>query len=593
MPPQQIRHSSFVKRVRETAAAKQPKGIASKVGAKNAREAFFVLILGLLLSLNSGYINGLCLSGLVGPDRQAVSAFTGTYTKSGLALASGDPKLFGFEFTLILSFIGGALISGAMNPQAIPHKLVPTYGPTFLIGSIFMIASAIFGVTLPNGRALYYFAAMANGLQNGMTSTYSANLIRTSHLTGTSTDIGLIAGQMLRGNMKNYWKFKVLVGLAASFWLGGLISFYSAQKFLSQSLWFSAALYLLVGMTHCVYVVLSQKVSFVQAMTGAWKWEKVLETMASSLNPEGGGLEAGMTDEQIDRIFKTIDTDDSGTIDADELKVALDDMGMKLSEQCVASMLKVVDENGDGVVDILEFRTLVNIATERAKFRKEKKMARKKSSMFGLKSSFTDAASVTGRPSVNLSERNGDEESSLKKMSVLPPSIAEEEGNVLKGSSTLPRTFDEALPSRSQAGNGDTDNRAIVVTEAKYPYAVVGCNKPWEDLCGFNESEAVGQNMAAMIQGPKTNREGIKKSMEELIGGADYVECETINYRKDGSTFKNFLQMGPLYDNNDEVDEEKGEREVAYFVGILKNIGEFAQSLSDEDWDEDKKVVVS
>ncbi|KAK1744405.1 hypothetical protein QTG54_004938 [Skeletonema marinoi] len=439
-----------------------------------------------------------------------------------------------------------------------------------------MIASAIFGVTLPNGRALYYFAAMANGLQNGMTSTYSANLIRTSHLTGTSTDIGLIAGQMLRGNMKNYWKFKVLVGLAASFWFGGLISFYSAQRFLSQSLWFSAALYLLVGMTHCVYV-----------------WEKVLETMASSLNPAGGGLEAGMTDEQIDRIFKTIDTDDSGTIDADELKVALDDMGMKLSEQCVASMLKVVDENGDGVVDILEFRTLVNIATERAKFRKEKKMARKKSSMFGLKSSFTDEASATGRQSVNLSERNGDEESSLKKFSILPPSIAEEEGNVLKGSGTLPRTFDEALPTRSKAGNGDTGNRAIVVTEARYPYAVVGCNKPWEDLCGFNESEAVGQNMSAMIQGPKTNREGIKKSMEELIGGADYVECETINYRKDGSTFKNFLQMGPLYDDNDEGDEEKGEREVAYFVGILKNIGEFAQSLTDGDWEENKNVVVS
>jgi hypothetical protein len=169
----------------------------------------------------------------------------------------------------------------------------------FLIGSMCMIASAIFGVSFPDGRALYYFAAMANGLQNGMTSTYSANLIRTSHLTGTSTDIGLIAGQMLRGNMKNYWKFKVLVGLASSFWLGGLISFYSAQKFLTQSLWFSAVLYLLVGVTHVVYVTITQRVSFVQALTGTWKWDKVLETMASSLNPEGGGLEAGMTDEQL------------------------------------------------------------------------------------------------------------------------------------------------------------------------------------------------------------------------------------------------------------------------------------------------------
>ena len=143
--------SSWVERARSRVAMKKPQtGIASKVGAKSKSEAIFVLIIGLMLSLNSGYINGLCLSGLVGPDRQGVSAFTGTYTKSGLALASGDPKLFGFEFTLILSFIGGALISGMMNPQAIPHKLVPTYGPTFLIGSVFMIFSAVFGVLIPD-----------------------------------------------------------------------------------------------------------------------------------------------------------------------------------------------------------------------------------------------------------------------------------------------------------------------------------------------------------------------------------------------------------------------------------------------------------
>jgi hypothetical protein len=122
---------SFIRRVRER-SNKVPKGIASKVGAKNTREAVFVLVLGLMLSLNSGYINGLCLSGMVGPDRQGVSAFTAAYTKSGLALAAGDPKLFGFQFTLILSFIGGAFVSGAMNPDAVPHKLVPSYGPSKL-----------------------------------------------------------------------------------------------------------------------------------------------------------------------------------------------------------------------------------------------------------------------------------------------------------------------------------------------------------------------------------------------------------------------------------------------------------------------------
>ena len=160
------------------------------MGVTSAKEAYFVFAIGLLLSLNSGYINGLCLSGLLSEDgshKEPVSAFTGTYTKSGLSLANGEVKLFGFEFTLILSFIGGAVLAGLMNPKAIPHKLVPSYGPTFLIASLCMIASSIAAVLYPDGRALYYFAAMANGIQNGMTSTYSANLIRTSHLTGTST----------------------------------------------------------------------------------------------------------------------------------------------------------------------------------------------------------------------------------------------------------------------------------------------------------------------------------------------------------------------------------------------------------------------
>jgi len=136
------------------------------MGESSATEACFVFAVGLLLSLNSGYINGLCLSGLLsegGSDKQGVSAFTGTYTKSGLALANGEVVLFGFEFTLILSFIGGALVAGLMNPKAIPHKLVPSYGPTFLLGSGCMIAASISAMLHPESRALYYFAATANG----------------------------------------------------------------------------------------------------------------------------------------------------------------------------------------------------------------------------------------------------------------------------------------------------------------------------------------------------------------------------------------------------------------------------------------------
>ena len=260
----------------------RPHSFEIKNGVATSTEAHFILVLGMLLSLNSGYINGLCLGGLLsehGSRKQGVSAVTAMYTESGLALANGDSNLFGFELSLLLAFIGGACLAGAMNPKAASHALVPSYGPTFLIGSVSIFVASVAAEFDPNGRTLYYFAAIANGLQNGITSTYTANLIRTSHLTGTSTDIGLIVGQMLQGNWTNYWKLKILVGLATSFWFGSFISFWAAKEFLSQSLWFSAALYLMIGSGHLLFVTSTKR---------KWEWDKVVAISTTTLDKEFG-----------------------------------------------------------------------------------------------------------------------------------------------------------------------------------------------------------------------------------------------------------------------------------------------------------------
>lgn len=129
------------------------------------------------------------------------------------------------------------------------------------------------------------------------------------------------------------------------------------------------------------------------------------------MNPGSGGLDEGMTEEQIDNAFKTIDVDCSGTIDADELQVALEKMGMSVTPQCVANMLKVVDENGDGIVDRLEFHTLVRIATERARYKKEKKESRK-STINSIKASVAPLKSSV--MNFEDSERSGNDEQSPK-----------------------------------------------------------------------------------------------------------------------------------------------------------------------------------
>jgi hypothetical protein len=114
------------------------------------------MLLGILLSVNSGYIiNGLCLSGMLsenGSRRQALTAFTSAYAESSLALRCDNTQLFGSEVGLILSFLGGTCVAGALNPKAIPHsKLAPStsIGPSFLIGSVLMITSAILADLYP------------------------------------------------------------------------------------------------------------------------------------------------------------------------------------------------------------------------------------------------------------------------------------------------------------------------------------------------------------------------------------------------------------------------------------------------------------
>lgn len=569
-----IHSLSFFNKKRERRAS----SLGNMSGVRSTNEAHFVLLIGLLLSLNAGYINGLCLSGILsegGSRQQGVSAFTGTYTKSGLALGNGEVKLFGFEISLILSFIFGAMISGAMNPKAVPHRLAPSYGPNFVLGSVCMIVSAIMGDLDPHGRTLYYFAAIAMGIQNGMTSLYSANLIRTTHLTGTSTDIGLILGQVLRGERKNLWKLKVLVGLATSFWLGSFISFYSASKFLSRSLWFSVALFLAIGLAHLTFIVLTQKVSFVQAVFGRWKWHQVLEHMASSLN-DGGGSPAlsELKPEQIDSVFDLIDRDNSGEIDADELKEALAEMGMKtLTRKNVEAMISVVDENGDGVVDRDEFHTLVSIAALRAAHKQETKKKRRET-LQQLRSSLTLSR---GSNDAEPSDQNVNEESiTLQGQTLIDRADLRRR---------LPRTYEEAV-SMDKA-TSDEPTPAIIVTESTPPFCIVAVNEEWSDLCGYEEEEAISKSMSSLIQGPKTNRKGLKKAIADLDGGNDYVECETVNYRKDGSMFRNHLIMGPLYDSVGTDEEEKGEP--TYYVGILLNLGDLAQDMTIEGVKKDRE----
>lgn len=237
-PAQVSKINNPISRVTAKVEIKAPKKIASNVAVASS----------LLLAFNSGYINGCCLSGglVDGVTKQAVSAVTGAWTTSALGFAAGT-KAFPTQMKAIASYFGGSAIAGVMIPKPVAFQLAGNTGLAFLVGAAILYLASNLAGSDPSSMTPFYLALIANGLQNSITSVHTANLCRTAHFSGITSDMGTFVGQCLMGNRANLFKLKVFAALAASFWVGGVSSYYATQEMSNGSLLFSAALYLLIG----------------------------------------------------------------------------------------------------------------------------------------------------------------------------------------------------------------------------------------------------------------------------------------------------------------------------------------------------------
>ena len=311
------------------------------------KQNFFAFLAGLCLSFNSGYINGCCLSGLLKTCGTGVpvAAFTGAYTNAGLAIGAGNMAVAMANLKMIWSFQAGAAIEGFFNPRPKPNKITPRYGPTFLLGSVLLALSATRAYLHPDGRSFLYLAAMANGLQNALSSAYSANLIRSSHMSGITSDIGMILGQMLGGNMENAWRFVVLSGLCTSFLVGGVVSWFAVNRFKSLALVFNAFLFFAIAMATIAFTSYQQRVSLWKAASGNWDW----------------GMNEPPSQEYLSDLFARFDSDGSGCLDEEEFKGLLKAAGITgMTDIGMSAIFKSLDVDGSNGVSRSELYGLLS-----------------------------------------------------------------------------------------------------------------------------------------------------------------------------------------------------------------------------------------
>lgn len=207
------------------------------------------VVLGLILALNSGFINGCCLSGAITADgaKQAVAAVTASWTNSAMGLASGNMKQFSFLSQVIGAFMGGSAIAGLLNPRPTPFQVTTSaYALPLSIGGVLLAIASQLIKKMDTVKLGFLLCAMANGIQNSMTSTMTGNLCRTSHYSGITSDMGTFLGQILAGNKANMYKLKIFMALSLCFWAGGFISYGIGKEYGSTSLLFAAGLYAVI-----------------------------------------------------------------------------------------------------------------------------------------------------------------------------------------------------------------------------------------------------------------------------------------------------------------------------------------------------------
>lgn len=170
-----------------------------------------------LLACMAGMVN---VVGYLGFEHQAVTHLTGTTTLLGSAVAHGDTRALLHLAGVALAFVSGAALSGLIVQDS-TLRLGRRYGIALILESLLLFAAIpLFGHGRLAGALL---AAMACGLQNAMATTYSGAVIRTSHLSGMFTDLGIGLGHALRGLPLQKRRLLLCALIITSFFIGAVL----------------------------------------------------------------------------------------------------------------------------------------------------------------------------------------------------------------------------------------------------------------------------------------------------------------------------------------------------------------------------------
>lgn len=204
-----------------------------------------LLVLGYLglLAAVAGFVNSVLLLVMAFP----VGNLTALATK--LSMDSANPLLYDASMiaAIGLGFLAGAACCGAVFATE-PAR--PGRRQSAILAGEAALLVATTGIEFPELKVM--LAAAACGLQNAMTSAARGTTARTTHFTGTITDLGLMLGRRRRQQVDR-WAAAVLVTTLTLFLAGGVAGEVVGVRLGDTALFIPAAACLVIAAAGLLY----------------------------------------------------------------------------------------------------------------------------------------------------------------------------------------------------------------------------------------------------------------------------------------------------------------------------------------------------
>ena len=171
-----------------------------------------------LLAINAGMINVL---GLITVLHQSVSHMTGNVSFLAMAVVDWDLHSILFLAIVTLCYVIGSFYSGWILGNS-HFNIDRRYGIPLSLVAFFILLSWLLLPYFPRYGLLWACTAM--GVQNAMVSHYKGAIIRTTHLSGVLTDLGLALGYKARGLKVERKRVILHLLIFFGFLIGGMLA---------------------------------------------------------------------------------------------------------------------------------------------------------------------------------------------------------------------------------------------------------------------------------------------------------------------------------------------------------------------------------